>query len=130
MKRTISIILFVVYTALLIIPYIPQMVYYAGTLLGNNNTCNIGIDTSDYTIGDICYLNAIIKRATDKKASDNSSEAPPPPIVETSGMVYINSESLFSLYNITPVNFIFKGYMISIKETFLEISVPPPKYIS
>lgn len=80
-------------------------------------------------IGDICYLNAIIKRAVNDNASDNK-ETPPPPVMETSGMTYINSEFLFSDYNILPVKFNFKGYMISIKETFLEVYVPPPKFIS
>ena len=55
---------------------------------------------------------------------------PPPPAMETSGMVYLNSVSLFSINIVIPVKLDFKGYMISIKEAFLEVGVPPPKFIS
>jgi len=129
MRRIVSIILLIVYSGLLTIPYIPYMVYYTGCIIDNENTCTIGIDNAETIIGDICYLNAIIDRAKSENASE-SNKAPPPPVMETTGMTYINSESLFSNYNISPVKFNFKGYMISIKETFLEINVPPPKFIS
>ncbi len=128
MKRLISIILLMVYSALLIIPYIPYMVFYTGKITRNKEV-SIGVDNPKTVIGDICYLNAIIERANLDKTSENT-EAPPPPVMETSGMAYINSESLFSLNKITPVKFDFRGYTISIKEAFLEVGVPPPNNLS
>ena len=128
MKRLISFILLVVYGALLVIPYIPYMVFYTGKI-NRNIEVSIGVDSPKTIIGDICYLNAIIERANLDKTSENA-EAPPPPVMETSGMVYINSESLFSLNKIIPAKFNFKGYIISVKETFLEVGVPPPNNLS
>ena len=128
MKRLISVILLMVYSALLIIPYIPYMVFYTGKITRNKEV-SIGVDNPKTVIGDICYLNAIIERANLDKTSENT-EAPPPPVMETSGMTYINSESLFPINIVTPVKLDFKGYMISFKEAFLEVGVPPPKSIS
>ncbi len=128
MKKFISLILLIVYSALLTVPYIPYVVFFTGKIL-HNEQVSIGVDNPETIIGDICYLNAIIKRANNEKTSDNT-DVPPPPVMETSGMVYINSESLFSLNIVIPVKIDFKGYMISFKEAFLEVGVPPPKSIS
>jgi len=103
------------------------MVFYTGKIIANKEV-SFGTDNPKTIIGDICYLNAIIERANSEKTSDNK-EVPPPPVMETSGMVYINSESLFSLNIVIPLKIDFKGYMISFKETFLEVGVPPPKSI-
>jgi len=130
MKRIFSVILLVVYSMLLTIPYIPQMMYYAGSLFPEGKAYSIGPDNAETIIGDATYLNALIKRATDEMSSEESDKAPPPPAVDTVGLYYICSESLFSINEILPINFNFKGYEISIKETFLEIDVPPPKILS
>lgn len=105
------------------------MMYYAGTLFPNEIECSIGDDNAETIVGDICYLNAILKRATDE-ISTEESESPPPPPIGTVGLDYIRSKSLFSINEIQSVNFNFKEYEISIKETFLEIDVPPPKILS
>jgi hypothetical protein len=128
MKRIIPIILLFVYSALLTIPYIPYMVFYTGKII-HHNEISIGVDNPETIIGDACYLNAIIERAKNDKASEKN-ETPPPPVMETSGLVYINSQSLFSVNKVPPVNFNFKGYFISINEIFLNVGVPPPNSIS
>ena len=128
MKRIIPIILLFVYSALLTIPYIPYMVFYTGKII-HHNEISVGIDNPETIIGDACYLNAIIERAKNDNISEQN-ETPPPPVMETSGLVYINSQSLFSVNKVLPVNFNFKGYFVSINEIFLNVCVPPPNSIS
>jgi len=129
MRKVVSILLLVVYSVFSTIPYIPYIVYFTGSLNRTDDSCVIGINTDGTIVGDICYLKAIMERVGEDTGSEKS-ETPPPPSMETSGMVYINSESLFSIQKIISVKFNFKGYMISIKEAFLEVNVPPPKFIS
>ena len=129
MRKFISILLLVVYSALLTIPYIPYILYFTSSLNRTDNSCSIGMNTTGVIIGDISYLKAIMERAGDDTASEKS-ETPPPPAPETLGLIYINSELLYAIHQILPENFNFEGYMISIKETFLEVHVPPPKFIS
>ncbi|MCD4696762.1 MAG: hypothetical protein K8S16_11035 [Bacteroidales bacterium] len=129
MRKIVSILLLVIYSALFTIPYIPYIVYITGSFNRTNDSCVIGINTAGTVIGDICYLKAIMERVGENTGSEKS-EAPPPPATETLGLIYINSELLFAIHQILPDNFNFKGYMISIKETFVEVFVPPPKFIS
>ncbi len=129
MRKVISILLLVIYSALLIIPYVPYIVYFTSSFNRTDDSCSIGINTAGTVIGDICYLKAIMKRVGEDNASEKS-EAPPPPATETLGLIYINSELLFAIHQILPENFNFKGYMISINEAFVEVIVPPPKFIS
>jgi hypothetical protein len=112
MRKVISILLLVIYSALLIIPYVPYIVYFTSSFNRTDDSCSIGINT----VGE--------DNASEK------SEAPPPPATETLGLIYINSELLFAIHQILPENFNFKGYMISINEAFVEVIVPPPKFIS
>jgi len=128
MRQVISILLLVIYSALLTIPYVPYIVYFTGSLNRTDDSCSIGINTAGTVIGDICYLKAIMKRVGEDNASEKSEA--PPPATETLGLIYINSELLFAVHQILPENFNFKGYMISIKEAFVEVNVPPPKFIS
>jgi len=69
-----------------------------------------------------------MERAGDDSSSEKSET--PPPATETLGLIYINSELLYAIHQILPENFNFEGYMISIKEAFLEVNIPPPKFIS
>ncbi len=128
MKRIVPYILLFVYSALLTIPYIPYMVFYTGKII-HHNEISVGVDNPETLIGDVCYLNAIIERAKNDKASEKH-ETPPPPVMETSGMAYINSQSLFSVNKAPPVNFDFAGYLFSLPEVFLNVGVPPPNSIS
>jgi hypothetical protein len=104
------------------------MVFYTGKII-HHNELSVGVDNPETIIGDVCYLNAIIERTKNDKASEKH-ETPPPPVMETSGMVYINSQSLFSVNKVPPVKFNFKAYFISINEIFLNVGVPPPNSIS
>lgn len=128
MRKVISILLLVIYSALLTIPYIPYIVYFTSSFNRTDDSCSIGINTTGIVIGDICYLKAIMERAGEDTPSEKSET--PPPATETLGLIYINSELLFTIHQILPENFNFKGYMISIKEAFVEVNVPPPKFIS
>ena len=129
MRKVISILLLVIYSALLIIPYVPYIVYFTSSFNRTDDSYSIGINTAGTVIGDICYLKAIMKRVGEDSPSEKS-ETPPPPATETLGLIYINSELLFAIHQILPENFNFKGYMISINEAFVEVNVPPPKFIS
>ena len=126
LKRITAFSLLWVYLALLVLPYYPYIYYYVYSSLSTKNETSIGIDNQHSLIGDACYLTAITKRAFDKKAK---SDIPPPIPLETSGLVYLNSMTHSLLKQPPSHTFNFKRYMVSIKETFLEHPVPPPKYI-
>ena len=131
MKRVFPIILLSIYMALLTLPYYPNIHYYIYNSLQKqkNETSFFNADTK-VIIGDISYLSAIMKRAQKNNDTPEKHDAPPPPAVETSGIVYLCVEALFSFNIILPEKINFKKYMISIKETFLEIPVPPPRFLS
>ncbi len=109
--------------------HIPFFIYFTGVFSQSTNTTTIiKANKSNELIGDACYLSALMKRANDTDSTNNDKT--PPPTIETSGNFYILSKSNFALYFSVAQEFNFKEYMISIKETFLDIDVPPPKILS
>lgn len=128
MNKIISISLLFVYSLLLTIPYLPYIVFLT-TNFKSENINVVEINKQRSFVGDACYLKAIIERSA-KKSSKKKSVVPPPPPVETLGLVYINSVVLFTDHQLFSKDFNFKRYMISIKESFLEVDIPPPKLLS
>jgi len=128
MKKIIAIFLIALYSLMLVVSYVPYMIYYGQQFMTNDDDIVVFTDSDSKTlIGDACYLNALIKRSVD---THNEKKAPPPPPIEISENFYIYSKSLLSNKVLISEDFNFKGYMVSIKETFLEIDIPPPKKLS
>ncbi|OYT17397.1 MAG: hypothetical protein B7C24_02855 [Bacteroidetes bacterium 4572_77] len=112
----------------LIVTYVPYMVYFGKHLMATENVTVLTDSDSNTLVGDACYLNALIKRSVETDANEN--KVPPPPPIDISENIYIYSKSLLSNNILISEDFNFKEYMISIKETFLDIDVPPPKKLS
>ena len=128
MRKTIAISLVALYSMMLIVSYVPYMIYFGQQFMANEDDIVVFTDSDSKTlIGDVCYLNALIKRSVD---THNEKKAPPPPPIDISENIYIHSKSLLSNNVLVSEDFNFKGYTISIKETFLEIDIPPPKKLS
>ena len=126
MRKTIAIFLITLYSMMLIVSYIPYIIYYGQQFLENDNITIIEEQDSKTLIGDACYLNALIKRSVDSERNDNK-KAPPPPNIELSHSMYIYSKNQPSTFVTNSEDFNFKAYIIYIKETFLIIESPPPK---
>jgi len=109
---------------MMIVSYLPYMVYYGQKFFKTNNIVIVKDADSETLIGDACYVNALIKRSVD---SNNEKKAPPPPNMELSHNNYLLSKSQLVNHLIISEEFNFKTYMISIKETFLDTDIPPPK---
>jgi len=128
MKKAIAIFLIALYSMMLIVSYVPYMIYYGQQFMDHGiNKLVINDSDTKTQIGDICFLNALIKRTVE---TSTNKKVPPPPPIDTSKIIYIYSKNLLSNNVFTSEDFNFKGYMISIKETFLEIDIPPPKKLS
>ncbi len=130
MRKVFSISLLIIYLALLIIPYVPYIRYYMSSNSFDNNNCSVSINTSKVTIGDLCYLNALIDRTSTEDNSGKTTTPPPSPNTDTNNMVYLYQGIFIFPKNPDNIKINFKEYTISIKEIFLEIPVPPPNLFS
>jgi len=128
MKKTIAIFLIALYSLMLIVSYVPYMIYFGQQFMVTEDIVVLTDSDSKTLVGDACYLNALIKRSV--KADSKEKKAPPPPPNDISENIYIYSKNANLNNLILSEDFNFKGYMISIKETFLEIDIPPPKKLS
>jgi hypothetical protein len=126
MKKLIAIILTTIYAVLLFSTYLPYFIYFGQQISKVKNQQIISYDESKTLIGDACYLNALIKRTSD---NDSNKKQTTPPPVDLSENIYIYSTNIVANINISCTVVDFKKYMISIKETFLEIDSPPPKLL-
>jgi len=128
MKKIIAIFLIALYNMMLIVSYVPYMIYFGQQFMANDEDIVVFTDSDSKTlIGDVCYLNALIKRSVD---THNEKKAPPPPPIDISENIYIYSKTLLANNFDNSEDFNFKDYMISIKETFFETDIPPPKKLS
>lgn len=128
MRKTIAISLVALYSMMLIVSYVPYMIYFGQQFMANEDEIVVFTDSDSKTlIGDVCYLNALIKRSVD---THNEEKTQPPPPIDISENIYIYSKSLLSNNVLISEDFNFKDYTISLKETFLEIDIPPPKKFS
>ncbi len=130
MRKTFSISLLVVYLALLIIPYVPYIQYYVSNKHFHNNNPSLSVDSSETTIGDICYLNALIERTKSEDSTDKTNVPPPSPNTDTNNLVYLSQGIVTFPSAPSDTKFRFKEYIISIKEVFKEIPSPPPENYS
>ena len=130
MRKIFSISLLIIYLALLIVPYVPYIRYYVSSNNFDNSKCSVSINSSKATIGDICYLNALIDRTRSDDDSGKTTAPPPSPNTDTNNMVYLYQGIFIFPKNPDNIKVNFKEYTISIKEIFLEIPVPPPNLFS
>jgi len=124
MKKAIVIFFISLYTMLLLVSYVPYMVYYGQIFLQNKNSVVLNDNSHKALIGDACYLNALVKRSVD---SNNNTKTTPPPPINISQSIYLPEDNSINQYLAISTPFQFKTYMISIKETFLDVQIPPPK---
>jgi len=127
MKKGISIIFLLVYLGIIYMPYAPY-IYFVTTYDNCNKEHNITIEKSFNSnqplIGDICYLEAIKKRA-DNNVPENTKERP--------NLIVINNLVYVSAYNsaicIIPLKFEceYIEYSSLINNLIQEVDSPPPK---
>jgi exopolysaccharide biosynthesis protein len=126
MKKAIAIFFISLYTMMLLVSYVPYMVYYGQKYFQNEAGVALNSDkASKALIGDACYINALVKRSVD--ADHNNTKTTPPPPINISQSIYLMADNSFNQYLSISTPFQFKTYMISIKETFLDVQIPPPK---
>lgn len=127
MRKAVSYILLVVYVMLLTLPYYGYIHFYIYKSFFRKNEITVSASSSAMVNpGDISYLKAIQKRAVGDSQSEEP-DTPPPPNMDTGNLVYLGNEIAYQYHIPHDLTFQFKKYTISIKETFMEVPVPPPE---
>ena len=128
MKRSFSILLLIVYLAMLYMPYIPYIHFF---ISNTENATEQIIDKSEkffsskILIGDICYLKALKKRANNNTVPVHKTKQIS--IINTNILEFITPIDIDS--KIKPNNNIFEfgEYSYIIIENTTDVDIPPPK---
>ncbi len=130
LKKLVAIYFLLLYLAFIILPAYPLMHYYFLSS-GDNyvpETQQKNYSNGDHTkTGDMAYLSALLKSATDKNAQDKKAQNPPPSSNnEMNNLVYLVTGD-FHIALLTPgIPLHFNHYSQTPIERYLKVLIPPP----
>ena len=129
-RKGISISFLLLYLAFMILPAWPLVHYYFLTS-GDNyvpERTQKNYSNGDHTkTGDLAYINALLKSATDKNAKDKRAQNPPPSTNnEINSLVYLVSGTFHLAHLALGIPLHFKTYSEVPLERYLKVLIPPP----
>lgn len=129
LRKVISIAFLLLYLAFMILPAWPLVHYYFLTS-GDNYVPEMAqknYTNGDHTkTGDLAYINALLKSATDKNQDKKAQNPPPSTNNEINNLVYLVSGNFHFATLTSGIPLHFHVYSEAPLERTLKVLIPPP----
>ncbi len=128
-KKLISILFLFLYLAFMVLPDLPLAHYYFFSSNGHRQAASqqkVFSNGDHAKTGDMAYLSALLKSATDKNGNKKTQNPPPSTNNEVNNLVYLVSGEVH-LSLLTPgIPLHFQTFSEPLVERYLKVLIPPP----
>jgi hypothetical protein len=129
-KKILAISFLLLYLAFMILPTFPLMQYYIFEAGANCVSAAKGRNFSngDHTkTGDMAYLHALLKSASDKNSKNKNTQSPSPSTNnEINNLIYLTTTNTHLSFLTPGISLHFPVFNEPLTERYLQVLVPPP----
>lgn len=128
-KKLISISFLLLYLAFLILPAFPLMHYY---FFSSNSSLPLVTQQKTFSngdhakTGDMAYLSALMKSATDNSTNKKAQNPPPVSNNEVNNLIYLVSGNPHLSVLVSGIPLHFQNFTESVLDRYQQVLIPPP----